>query len=334
MPGSTPRQILVTGASGHIGANLVRALLDAGHAVRTLDIQDSLALNDLDITRCVGDVTRYESITPAFHNVDTVFHLATIITLKSSPDPLARLVNVDGVRNVVNACLQQGIRRLIHFSSIHAFSEIPRDQTIDEARPDCLGISRFPYDTSKAEGQRIVLEAASRGLHAVIIHPTAVLGPHDYIPSAMGRVLLDLWHGRLPALVSGGFNWVDVRDIVSGAITAAELGAPGEQYLLDGHYLSVSGLAALVHAAGGARPPRFTIPRWLAAMGLPFAAATSALTGAPPRFTRASLHALGNHQRVSYQKAAQQLHYAPRPIKQTIAETLDWFHQHGKLIRP
>ena len=168
-----------------------------------------------------------------------------------------------------------------------------------------------------------------QGLDAVIVHPTAVLGPHDYKGSRMGQVLLDLYHDRLPSLIQGGFDWVDVRDLVATAIAAEKQGRSGEAYLAGGEYLTVAQLAALVSEISGKRPPRFVCPQWLAYVGLPFAALASKITGSEPLFTSEALGALRSNRDIRCDKAARELGHEPRPLRQTVADTLGWFEERG-----
>ena len=195
----------------------------------------------------------------------------------------------------------------MHFSSIHAFSQDSSGATLDETRapPDA---HRVPaYDRSKAEAKRVVIDGLRRGLDAVIVNPTAVLGPFDFKPSAMGRVLLDLAHRRLPALVRGGFDWVDARDVATGALAAAEKGRSGERYLLSGEWLSIRDLAEIVEIVTGVSPPRFVAPMWAARIGAPFVAAWSKMLKTEPLFTSESLRALRGARRISHAKASAEL---------------------------
>jgi dihydroflavonol-4-reductase len=323
--------IAVTGGSGHIGGNLVRALLDRGEAVRVLVRKDSRAIKGLAVEQVAGDVLDRDSLGTLVIGAEVVYHLAAKIVLVPDPNGSAQRVNVDGTRNVVDACLKTGVRRLVHFSSIHAFAEEPRGQVVDETRPLASGPHLYPYDRSKAEGERVVQEAVRQGLDAVIVNPTAVIGPFDFKPSAVGGVFLDLYHRRMPALIQGGFNWVDVRDVCAGAIAAEQLGRTGEKYLLAGHHLPFPGLATLVEEATGIPRPRVTVPLWAAYLGLPFAALASFVSGKDPKFTRASLHALCNHQLISHEKATRELDYHPRPTADAVRDTFDWFRRAGCL---
>lgn len=324
--------VVVTGASGHIGVNLVRALVGAGRPVRALVHRDGRPLDGLPVERVTGDVRTPATIDRALDGAVTVFHLAARITIGGEPPAEVRAVNVEGTRNVVEACLRRGARRLVHFASIHALSARPAGEVVDEARSPA-GPGAPLYDRSKAEGMRAVLEGVGRGLDAVVVMPTAVIGPADLAPSRMGQVLLDLYHGRFPALLDGGFDWVDVRDVVSGALAAERLGARGGRYILSGRWASLEGLAAMVARVEGARPPRLVCPMWLARAGAPLALAWSRLSGTRPLFTPAALHALRNHRRVSHERAARELGWAPRPLEETVADTFEWFRR-AKLLRP
>lgn len=325
-------KITVTGATGHVGANLVRTLVAAGHHVRALTHSSrAAALDGLEVERVACDLTDPGSLGDAFAGSDRVFHLAARISIAPGDEHLVRAVNVDGTRNVVAACLAAKVPRLVHFSSIHALSSTPVDQPIDETRAPAEGPRLPPYDRSKAAAEREVQAGVARGLDAVIVNPTAILGPYDFGPSPMGRVLLDLYHRRLPALVDGGFDWVDVRDVVAGALAAAERGRSGERYLLSGARKSVRELAALVEELTGVRAPRFVSPMWLARVGAPFATAAARMVGKAPLFTSHSLHALRNHVDVRHDKAARELGYTARPLRQTLQDTFAWFDAHGDL---
>jgi dihydroflavonol-4-reductase len=322
--------VAITGAAGHIGANLIRELLARGVRVRALVHSDRRALAGLEVEEARADLHDASSLERAFAGAERVFHLAARISIAPGDEREVHSINVDGTRNVVDACRRAGVRRLIHFSSIHAFASRPVDRAIDEQRP--LADDRaLPYDRSKAAGERLVRDAAARGLDAIVLNPTAVLGPHDYGPSAMGQVLLDLYHGRLPALIEGGFDWVDVRDVVEGALVAADRAPAGARYLLGGERRSVRELATLCARITGRPAPRLTSPMWLARIGAPFATAAARLRGTRPLFTSASLHALRNHRLVNHERAARELGYRARPLEDTVEAAYGWFRDSGAL---
>jgi dihydroflavonol-4-reductase len=311
---------------------LTRTLAAQGNEVRALVHDERSGLEGVDVQTMDVDVTDRASLERGFAGVDVVYHLAARISIAPGDEDVVHATNVLGVRNVVAACLQAKVRRLVHFSSIHAFDAVPLAEVIDETRPLAPSTKKvLTYDRSKANGEREIRAGIEQGLDAVIVNPTAVLGPYDFRPSRMGRVLLDLYQQRLPALVEGGFDWVDVRDVVSGAIAAAERAERGEKFLLSGTHRSVAELAQMVEALTGTRAPRFVSPMWLARVGAPFSLAVSKALGRAPRFTPQSLHALRNHQRVSNQKARTKLGYTPRPLTETLADTFAWFRSAGMI---
>jgi dihydroflavonol-4-reductase len=329
-----PVTVVVTGAAGHVGGNLVRALLARGRSVRALVHHDRRALENLDLEVIQGDICDLTFLRRAFVGAETVFHTAAYISLLKDDWPRLEQVNIGGTRNVVQACLDCGVGRLVHFSSIHALVQEPPELPVDESRPLADFSWCLPYDRSKAGAEREVLCGIERGLDAVILNPTAIIGPYDYKPSHFGEVLLALAEGRLPALVDGGFDWVDVRDVVEGAIQAEARAAFGPRYLLAGHWVSLRDIAAAVETITGSRAPRFVCPAELALLAAPFITALFQLLGKRPLFTSVSLEIICNNRRVSHERATRELGYSPRAFRETLEDTFRWFAQAGCLVRP
>src|SRR5262249_33593858 len=236
--------------------------------------------------------------------------------------------NVDGVRTVMAACRDAGVKRVVHVSSIHAFSALPADATVDEMRGPAEP-NAPAYDRSKAAGEAVVREAIAAGADIVTVNPTAIVGPYDFRPSRMGEVLLDLYHRRLPGLVAGGFDWVDVRDVAASTLAAAERGARGGRYLLPGSWRSIVELAMLVESIRGKKRPWMTSPMWLARGVAPMAVAWAKLRKRRPLFTPTSLVALRNHKQISSERARAELGHTCRPLEQTLADTFAWFGERG-----
>lgn len=322
---------VVTGAAGHIGGNIARALLERGRRLRLTVREDVRALEGLTAETVRADICDPDSLGRAFDGAEVVYHLAGRISIEGAEGGLVKRVNVLGTRNVVEACLRCGVRRLVHFSSIQAFCQDPLDEPLDETRGPARGNSLPAYDLSKAGGEREIRAGLERGLDAVVVNPTCVLGPCDYKPSRMGDTVLRLAQRRFPALVEGGFDFVDVRDVAFGAIAAEERGRTGENYLLGGEWHSVRELALLVEELSGARAPRFAAPLWLARLGAPFIEAYSKITRTRPLFTGESLAALRSNRHISHEKATRELGYRPRPLRDTIADTVRWFRERGVL---
>ncbi len=321
----------ITGSTGHVGASLVRSILEQGRNVRVLVRNDLRAINGLDVETTKGDVTDFDSLMKLCKGVKTVFHLAAKISIVGSEGGSVEMINVEGTRNVIEACLRNRVRRLVHFSSIHAYCSHPESDIIDEHRPLALGNDEFIYDRSKAMGQLEVVKAVDRGLDAVIINPTAVLGPYDYKPSRMGDVLLDLYHNRYPALVDGGYNWVDARDVVACALEAEKRGRTGEAYLASGTWYHVCDVARIIAKLYGRKTPQFATPRWLCMLPAYFVMNYAKLRNITPKFTPYALKTIRSHRHISHDKATRELGYNPRPIEDTIRDTLEWFGTQGML---
>jgi dihydroflavonol-4-reductase len=206
---------------------------------------------------------------------------------------------------------------------------------VDESRPLVDSQHSSPYERSKAAGEQEVRRAIGLGLNGVILSPTAIIGRCDFRPSHFGQALLSLASGSLPALVAAGFDWVDVRDVVEAALNAEERAQAGARYLLSGHWLSLPEVAALTEEITGVRAPRVVCPMGLARLGVPLASLWAALTGGRPLYTSVSLKALREGNRdVSHARASRDLGYVPRPLRETIKDTLEWFQRTGRLARP
>jgi len=327
---------VVTGATGHIGANLVRALLAAGRRVRCVVRRDRTALDGLDVECVEADVRDAASLREAFRGASTLFHLAAVISIDGDRHGLVTATNVDGARNAAEAALACGVGRMVHCSSIHAFVQSGPSATIVESMPRALDARHAAYDRSKAKGEQAVRAVVARGLDAVIVHPTAVIGPYDFKPSRMGRVLLDLHHRRLPSLIPGGFDWVDVRDVVAGLLGAEARGRTNESYLLSGRYAPVAELAQLAADVTGVPAPRWCTPFWLARAAAPFSTAVGRVRGREPLFTSESLDALATGTHVDCGKAREELGFSARDLRRTLRDAYSWFAETGRiaLTRP
>lgn len=321
----------VTGASGHLGANLVRALIDSKWKVRTLIHRDTRALEGLDVERVSGDVLDLESLKRAFTKADIVFHLAGRISIVVRDRKEVEAVNITGVQNVVNACRVTGVKRLVHVSSFHAHKQQPLDETLDETRP-LLGVGNYPpYDHSKAEGERIVRAAVENSLDAIIINPAGMLGPNDFKPSYFGTTIISIAQGRLPALVDAGLNWVDIRDVADGMIRASEHAEAGAKYILSGHWVPLQDIAQQVAGITGVKTPRVVLPMWIAKSGAPLSMLLDRIRGRRPLFTPISMKELESNPSLSHKRATTDLGYEPRPLKQTVTDTVEWFRSNGFL---
>ncbi|MCB9638557.1 MAG: NAD-dependent epimerase/dehydratase family protein [Myxococcales bacterium] len=325
---------LVTGASGFVGTHLVKGLLAQGREVRVLlqkGVPEPEHFRDLPVERMEGDTRDEACVREAVKGMDIVHHLAAVISIdENEPKDLLLQVNGEGARNVAEACLAEGVKRMVHFSSIHALSCWPRDQAIDESRPLALDPkTHLAYDNSKATGESYVLDAVKRGLNAVILNPVGIFGPEDFQPSPTGEVLHQLLYRRLPGLVRSGFHWVDVRDVAEAALAAETKGTVGQRYILTSEYIPITEMASWIRKWTGVATPRFAAPMWLAAWSAPLVVWWSRMRGNRPLFTKESVEILGNHQLLDAKLAAQDLGFSPRPVRQCIWDSLQSLYDRG-----
>ena len=322
-------KIALTGASGHIGANLCRTLLEGNHRLRVLTNRFTDSLEGLDLEVVSGDLMNMTSLRELASGAEVLIHLAASISINGDRHILD--TNVVGTRNVIDAARTCKVRRLVHFSSIHARVHQPIDQILDEQRPLALS-DKIIYNQSKALAEELVLQAVETGLDAVIINPTSVLGPNDYKPSLIGQAIIQLCGGKIPALIPGGYDWVDVRDVVAGTISAMEKGRKGQSYLMSGHFITLTALYEQITLILGKGKKLPLIPFWLAEIGVPFLKAWARICRNKPLYTKESIRILQSaHPNKSSEKAQRELGYSSRPFQVTLRDTIQWFEENGYL---
>jgi dihydroflavonol-4-reductase len=318
--------VLVTGATGHIGNVLVRELRERGYRVRALVLPgESLTpLEQSDLEIFEGNVLDPPSLERAMEGVEGVFHLAGIISIMPGDDEKVRRVNVDGTVNVIRAARRTGVKRLLHTSSIHALKRV-EGVIIDESLPfdpdNPVGI----YDRTKAEASLKVLEAVEEGLDAVIVCPTGVVGPHDYLGSELGNLILGWLKAGVSLLIDGAYDFVDVRDVAQGMILAYEHGRSGAVYILGGEQMQITRMRQLVRDITGLPGKVLKIPSRLALFFANFTPLYYRLSGAKPRFTRYSLVTVMGNSRISSERARRELGYRPRALRESLADTVSWW---------
>jgi dihydroflavonol-4-reductase len=306
-------------------------LLARNWQVRTVVHINSKPLRNLNVEKVYGDTLNQMLLEKAFTGADVVFNLAAKVSVVGWNRPLVESLNIKGPENVIAACRKCNVGRLIHVSSFHACEQEPRVHPIDETRTLVQQFEGIPYDYSKACGERLVCKAIAEGMDAVVVAPTGIIGPNDYQPSHFGAILVSIGKGRLPAIVDAGLDWVDARDVAAGMISAAEVKKPSAKYMLSGHWVSLKDISKQIAQITGNPAPSFISPMWLAKTGAPFAETYSRITGGRALFTGISLKALESNYNVSHEKAASELGYHPRPLSETIKDTIEWFKDNGYL---
>lgn len=325
--------IAITGATGHIGAALVRTLAAENHPLRVLVRKDTRAIDGIDVEIVRGDLLDPTAIDHLVDGCDTVIHLAARISLDGDRKGEVYRTNVDGTNQVMAACQRHGVRRLIHFASVHAFQTPLPHQPFNENIPLAYQ-NHFAYERTKGIAMRNVLAKGQSGdLDTIVLCPTGVIGPWDVKPSRQGKMLTDLWKGRLPFLPRGGFNWVDSRDVARAALAALTQGQSGEAYLLGGHYATVQELAQISSSIIEKKLSTRLIPDRLLDFSASLMTLWARLTKTEPIVTKEALaHLRTGHPAINSDKAKTTFGYQPRPLEKTLLDTYLWFKDQNTYI--
>ena len=308
----------------------MRQLLSNGWHVKCLIHKDLTALSNLDIEMVKGGLSDPKFLSENMEGSDAIFHSAAYVSVENIDIPLMHEINVVGTKNICQAAIDANIPKLIHFSSIHAFNQLPTNEPLDENRPLISNKNAPPYDKTKSAAQRLVYDACDSGLNATILHPTGIIGPFDFKPSRMGKVLLDIMTRKMLININAGFNWVDVRDGSKAAINCITLGRQGQHYIIPGQWATFEQISTMISNQLHLRTNLATLPFWSAYLALPFAFLFSKLTGNRPSFSRGSLHALAEQcQNIPGTLAKKEIGHSPRPLVETINDTIDWFKKNA-----
>ena len=324
---------IVTGATGHIGNVLVRELLQRKYKVTAFVLKgDNIEhLEDLPIDFIYGDVRDKTSLIQAFTGMDIVFHLAGMIEIGNGNKKKVYEVNVEGTKNVWQACAEAKVKKLVYTSSVHAIAEKKMGEVITETTTFSKELVKGTYAKTKAEATKYLLENSNKGVDVIIVHPSGVIGPYEYIPSNLGQLITDCANKKIGAYLKGGYNFVDVRDVVSGIIAACEKGKPGECYILAGHQVSVRELMQEIEEITGVKAPKFKIARWFAYITGFMSELYYKIVKEKPLFTSYAVYTLGTNSNFSIEKAKKELGYTVRDIKVTLKDTINWLKEEGKI---
>jgi len=282
----------------------------------------------------VGDILDREAVSRAMKGIKAVFHLAGVIAIRPGMEDMMQRVNVEGASIVAEIALENKVERLVHVSSVHAFRREPHGVVINENTPLALDSPGGSYDRTKAEGTKAVLDLINKGLNAVTVCPSGIIGSHDYLDSEIGKTLSSFSRNKMSILIDGAFDFVDVRDVARGLILARDRGICGEIYILSGSQITIQKLHSLVSEASGKKTRTLKVPIKLAFFVVSFIQRFFAWLKIKSSYTVYSLQTLIDNSLFSSQKAWRDLGYRPRPLAKTVADFLAWRQLQQKKLQP
>lgn len=324
------RLFIVTGACGHLGNTIVKKLVEKKQKIRgfLLPNESSSPIDGLGVEIFRGDVCSIEDLEQLFKTEDDteviVIHTAGIVSIATKYQQKIYDVNVKGTENIIHMCTKHKVKRLIYVSSVHAIPEKPNNGLITEIKEfntdNLVGL----YAKTKALASQKVLDAFNNGLDAVIVHPSGIIGPYDYGNGHTTQMIIDYLEGRLTAAIDGGYDFVDVRDVADGIISAVDNGRSGETYILSNRYIDIKELLRLISKITGKKPIKTILPYYLAKITAPLAELYYKILRQTPIYTAYSIYTLKSNANFSYEKARVELGYSPREMYDTLEDTVKW----------
>ncbi len=320
----------------------MRQLLGENKEVRALVLPNESCLSFLkngkteNFTQVTGNVLYPSSLMPLFETEVPaefiVIHCAGIVTINKRFDRKVYNVNVKGTQNIVDLCMHQKVKRLVYVSSVHAIPLLPKDTVMKEIPSfDENKVEGF-YAKTKAIASQIVLDATKKGLDAVIVHPSGIIGPNGLLTGNMTQLISVYLKGRFKYAVKGGYDFVDVRDVAKGVISAAVMGKKGECYVLSNRYVSIKELFELLAQISGQKRIKTYFPIWFAKMFAPFSELHCRIFKKTPLFTSYSMDTLRDNSLFTHEKADRELLYTTTPLIDTLTDTIKWINNND--IRP
>lgn len=323
-------KILVTGADGLLGSNLVRVLLERGHEIRAL-VQvgrQTITLEGLNIERFEGDILDPSSLEKAGNGMDAIYHLAAHTGIWPSRQEIIRRVNIEGTRNILDLAARTGVKKMVYVGTANTFGFGTREKPGVE--DDRYASHRYGLDymDSKYEAHRKVMEAFRNGLPVVIVNPTFMLGAYDSAPSS-GAMVLAVYQEKVPGFAPGGRNYICVKDAAIGIANALEMGRPGESYIIGNRNMSYREAFTLMAETLDVKAPKVSFPKWIILMYGVLGSLFGRITGKTPTVSYPMARISCDTHYFSPAKAVDELKLPQSPIEEGIRECLEWMKENN-----
>jgi len=325
------KKVFVTGATGFIGASLVRELLKEGCHVRALVRQKSNRKNlkGLDIEVSEGDLLDPVSLEKGLAGCDTLFHAAADYRLWSRDPRSMYAVNVHGTRTILEAALLKGVSRVVYTSSVGTLGNPGNGDMGKEETPVTFAEMCGHYKKSKFLAEREAERFLARGLPLIIVNPSTPVGCLDIKPTPTGKMIVDFLNRKMPAFLDTGLNLIDVEDCAQGHLLAARHGRIGEKYILGNENLSLREIFSLLEGISGLPAPRIKLPYVPTLLAAYMNEVISSCTGKMPLIPLAAVQMAGKRMFFDSSKARKELGLIQRPVKNALRQAVEWFRNEG-----
>ena len=326
---------LITGGAGHLGNTIVKQLLVQNQEVRVLVVPGEKNIPQGNIEIFYGDVRNKKSLESFFQGSEgfrtILIHSAGIVSIATKIDSLIYEVNVEGTKNIIDMSLEKKIDKIIYVSSVHAITEKPQGEIITETEDFDPEKVIGAYAKTKAEASRFVYGKIKEGYNINIVHPSGICGPYDHGKGHLTSLVIDYYKGRLTSGISGGYDFVDVRDVAQGIINCAQKGGKGECYILSNQYFKVAELLDLLHEITGKKRITRFLPYWFIKATAPLAELYYKVLHRPPLYSPYSIYTLTSNAHFSHDKATRELGYNNRAMKETLLDTVNWLKEQNRI---
>ena len=255
----------VTGASGMVGINVCKEVINNGDKLNILIREDVSYFNNLSCKKFYGDLNDIDILEKFCERCDVIIHSAAMISIGFDAYDRVYDVNFVGTKNLLDASINKKVKKFIFISTVNAYNKKPTDKIFNETRD--LVKKGNAYDMTKALAQQLVI--STKGIETVSINPTSVLGKNDYKPSRLGQIVKAVYSGKLPFLVDGGLDIIDVEDLSKAIYSSISKGKDGESYLISGKYRSFKEIYKVIEKYQENKSRVFFFPRLMVELSLP-----------------------------------------------------------------
>ena len=332
------RQYLVTDGIGQLGYAIVRKLVEQGRWVRVLvdPDADTEPLRGLNVEVSYGSFLKKDSMKDFFEVVDpketVVIHTAEMVNIADLRNPTIHRVNVQGTVDVTDMCVRYRIGKLVYVSSAHAIPLKQGAEYIEEVDQFNRHLVEGEYAKSKAEATQYILDKVKTNkLNAVIVNPSGMIGPYDYSNSEITQLISDYLAGNLTKVVTGGYDFADVRDVADGVLSAVDRGNMGTCYILSNEYVSAKEFVHRLHEVSGKKPVKMFLPIWMAKRIAPIANIYYRVRKVSSPYTKYSLFSVYPKTRYNHTRADNELEYRPRELTDSLVDTVSWIEERERL---